>query len=305
MRFGECVLNGHTLGMTDLDLDDSWRRLEWVHELVDRIGPAVAAIDLQARKGALNFDTRVLGEFEHARYTLAGALEVPPDLGFVISDIAVNARSCLDMAITSIAAAYKLPIKNPQFPIENNIEVRQEDRTRQLMEALPADFRDVLTELQPNYNTPWGYVDRPVNWTALMIRAISNANKHRNLTPVTRTPGSRGMTLVDGLDVEMLSPADASPWPDDDATVLEVRYPIGAASDKQLAQMRPHRNVRLMIHQTGFKYDWLDLEFPVAASEFLDLTPKYVHHALTVFEQTHQHIQAPGSGFFRNFNKSL
>jgi len=226
-------------------LADSWARLEWVRTLVAKVAPFVAAIDRQGRSGNLNLAVAYQGEFEHARYTLARPIAIPDVVGFTIADIAVNARSCLDLAIQAIVNTYDLAVKSPQFPIENNVDKAISDRTKRLFDTLAPEFVEVLTDLQPSYEKPWGHVDIPVNHSALMIREISNANKHRNLTPAVRTSSSSGFTVIKGLELELVQEGSPSPWPADDTTVLEVRYPRGTATNEQLLALRPISSIMI------------------------------------------------------------
>lgn len=221
----------------ELPLSDSWARLDWVRTLIGRVAPIVAAIDDQLRGAPVVFEFAANGEFEHARYMLDGPVPVPDAVGFTIADIAVNARSCLDMAITAVVDAYGLPIRRPYFPIEDNIAVRQEPRIEKLLAAVPAPFTQVLNDLQPIYETPWGRMGIPINRSALMIREISNANKHRNITPTVRTQTSGGFLHHPGLGAALLPAGARSRWPHSDGTIA-----LAAQRRHDLGDSLPHRN---------------------------------------------------------------
>lgn len=92
---------------------DSWARLGWVESLAARVLPAALAIDEQGRRGNLQADLRSCEDHDHIRYTLVDPIAVPVDLGFLIADLATNARSCLDMAIEKALQIATLAWRSP------------------------------------------------------------------------------------------------------------------------------------------------------------------------------------------------
>lgn len=290
--------------MIELRLNDSHERLRWVRVLINRIAPIVSAINEQARFGAITVETACDADFEYARFALANPIPVPDEIGFTIADIAVNARSCLDMAITAVADAHAPgKIARPQFPIENDIaDISTNGHLTRLRRVLPAPFLQVLDDFQPRRDTPYGRSKVPINRTALMIREISNTNKHRNITPTIRTPRGAGFTPVDGLNAEYVPASAPSPWPHSDTTVLEVRYMPAPDAAQRLPELRPFGTAEVMVHATGYGRTDFGIPIPISAIEFLDLAPKYVEHVLRVLRQAHDQTQHPQEKFSPNWS---
>ena len=267
---------------------DSWARLRWVEQSIARIKPLVDAINAEARAAPLELLIESHGEYEHARFRLAQSVPVPEELGFAVADIAVNARSCLDMAIQAIVDHNHLPVSMPMFPIEDDITKKLGQKTRDLFKALSPELVDALRPLQPRYSMEaFGNFDIPLNNVALMIREISNTNKHRNITPALRTAMSRGYSMVEGMgSLEMVSDNEPSPWPTEDATVLEVRYRPGEATEAQLLELRPPRDLRVMLHEAGLRYQetW---EVPIDVEYFLTESARFVRNALDRIGEAH------------------
>lgn len=289
------------------DFADSWQRLVWVKELVSRVLPVVDEIDKQGRKGNLVAELRNCTEHDHIRYTLARPLVIPHEVGFTIADIATNARSCLDMAIEHLlqARGSSLAIPLRQFPIEDDVQILG-DRTAKLLAALPVPHQRVLADLQPAYEQPGlGRFEVPINYTALQIREISNANKHRNIAPTLRTAQSMGFSYPAGVEmaseIELVFDQDETPWPvSDDSLILETRRPRGKLTTAQIQDVRPVTELTLMIHGTRYRLKRLREPSPIAAGDFLRKAPEYVAHALTVLEQASVHGDRPIDDFHPN-----
>lgn len=179
--------------MTELLFRDSWRRLAWVKQLVTRATEEVLSM-IEPNKPSFDLEVRDAPDndrFSHARFSFV--LPVTPDnVTFLVSDIATNARSCLDMAVHEIVDTHGLTLSRQArvFPIETAMHDAQrgqkvnptmDRKTKQLLDVLPAPFVQVISNLQPQYSTPYGRFAIPSNVTALWIREISNANKHRNV----------------------------------------------------------------------------------------------------------------------------
>lgn len=285
----------------DLDLTDSFSRLDWVTHLVERIRPIVAAIDHQAKHGELVPEVRGCNQgHDHIRYQIADPFEVPDGLMFTVADIAVNARSCLDMAVQRIFDSYEVRGKQkPQFPIVDDIDHLanpdgdEEAAQRKWMQAYPEAFRRTIRAAQPKYDSPWGRFDVPDNEEALLVREVSNTNKHRNLTPVIRRSGHLSWeSSTSGVPVKLSG--NESPWSPDTATLLEVHVPPGTATADVVREIKPNGSARLVIQETGYRYG--HFEVPVELAKFLDGVAPYVHRTLKALQRTHERIAAVHSG---------
>lgn len=197
-------------------LTDSWNRLAWVETQVQQVralcqpwmhlplrAPLTITVDLQASsEGHIEFIADVLA---------------PPDLpwqaNFIVGDIATDARSCLDMAMTSIFHEYDLEDSassqrvKAQFPLEDDYVRKtssgRNNALKRFLALLPQEFVQVIELFQPTY--PPGPT-LPMNISALFISYFSNANKHRNITPLRwRTSLSSYSTSLPGLHLQVLS----------------------------------------------------------------------------------------------------
>lgn len=290
----------HTPGVTELDVSDSLDRLGWVDTLVSRALPVVEGINAQSRNGDVAVETAEAGAWGYARYLLMEAIPVPDELGFLIADIAVNARSCLDMATTAAATAYGSPNLKPYFPTEQNMTTQT---TKKLFKTLPAEFKEVFTELQPRYETPWGRFDVPINRTALMISEVSNTNKHRNLTPAVRLNTSSGFS-GESIGVEVAGGPDRH-WGPDDVTLLEVRYPRGTVTVEDLTSVRLLCVQELALANVELQYLHPGFPVPILLGEFLRLAPSYVRYALKLMGQAHRQAQSAQPGPWHEINLDL
>lgn len=172
---------------------DSWNRLSWVENQVEKVLrlaepwmslPKYAQLRIEideatTRDGHLEFSAE-------AELTS----ELPSDINFLIGNIVTDARSCLDMAIDAIWTHYGLERRSVQvqFPLEDDFILKREDKQkgrglRTFLERIDDRFADVIEHAQPNYAD--GILDLPANLSAIFISKLSNANKHRNITPVT------------------------------------------------------------------------------------------------------------------------
>lgn len=162
---------------------------------------------------------------------------IPEELGFLVADIAVNARSCLDMAMQNLADRHCQAWSRPQFPIVDAVDDQGRPAVRDrhfetAMRLLPVSIAEAVRLAQPRYDLG----DLPTNSTALLIRDLSNANKHRNLTPVIRAKASWGFghPNVPGGDQLRMLETDENPWADDPETVMVVVPPPGMPSSVAL-----------------------------------------------------------------------
>lgn len=194
---------------------DSWHRLSWVERQTEAVRtlaepwlrlPRRASLQVQideerSKNGHLEFSVEAIP-----------VRELPADVNFLVGNIVTDARSCLDMAIDSIWNHYELKRNrvHVQFPLEDDFgQKREEKRHRLFLERLNEEFVAVIEEAQPNYFG--GIVDIPGNVSAIFIRELSNANKHRNITPAAvRINLSSYGTCRDGLKLRTLDSTERS-----------------------------------------------------------------------------------------------
>jgi hypothetical protein len=276
--------------MPTLNLDDSHARLGWVMTNIDQALPIVAAINAVAAERRYVYETKVRGRFTHVRFLPEREIEIPADLGFVVSDIAVNLRSCLDMAIQALVDGYSLAVRNPQFPIEDNSLLHRGSATRTLLAQVPDAFRDFLIEAQPQYDTPLGHFDIPVNVTALMIREVANANKHRNLTPVAMTRDVHGFAHPEHGSFELVT-GTGSAWDDGIVPVAETRSPTRDFDEGNLHELRVGNHRELKIQRSNFRYQALPVDIDIPLAKFLTNGPGYVRYVLKALGQIHRGLE--------------
>ncbi|WP_262775731.1 hypothetical protein [Brevibacterium permense] len=173
---------------------DSWRRLSWVEKQVDTVRQLARPwIELSKRAElttTIDEGTVRPGYLEFSADVIEPPA-LPEDINFLIGNIVTDARSCLDMAIEHLWNDYaidrtfrkrgKLTV---QFPLEDRFEEKrsQDQRLQQFLARMDKRFVEVIEDAQPNYAD--GLIDIPYNISAIFIRNFSNANKHRNITPV-------------------------------------------------------------------------------------------------------------------------
>lgn len=226
--------------VADVELSDSWARLDWVRTLVARASALAEPVQAQERPDRLVVRTEQIDGSSVWRYTIRHP-HIPSELGFLVADIAVNARSCLDMAMQRLADQHCPTWSRPQFPILDHLDDEGNPATgdthyRSAKRLLPTALLAVVDSAQPRYDTG----DLPRNVSALLIRDLSNVNKHRNLTPVIRAQSSRGFEHpnVPGGDQLRMLATEENPWADDEETVMCVVPPPGMEPDVAL-QLRP------------------------------------------------------------------
>lgn len=266
--------------MSGVDLNDSYQRLTWVNELADRAKDLALPTAVAAAKA-----TSKLSESRDANgHTLhrfvRDDIPIPKELGFLIGDIVVNARSCLDMAMTAIAGYYGLAWRSPQFPMSKYV-----DDGGELVDAgaawagakgLPLPVRKVVVDAQPRYVDG----DEPRNVTALALQGLSNANKHNNLTPVAIRHVISGFQNVQGEQVER---ADEHSWPVDwrsETTVMVLRTPSGIILPAQLEAI-VHADVAIKGGPKGELTLYQAPTKPGGPRQPAVTFPFRLHHALT------------------------
>lgn len=193
---------------------DSWRRLAWVENQVETVRQlAKPWIDIpkQAVLTATIHPESVRTGYLEFSADVADAPKLPEEINFLIGNIVTDARSCLDMAVEHIWNDYAIDRASkrgrllPQFPLEDNFgEKRSRDqRLQEFLVRMDKRFVEVIEKAQPDYAD--GLFDIPRNISAILIRNFSNANKHRNITPVV-TSQHLAMTGTDlaGLSLKCL-----------------------------------------------------------------------------------------------------
>lgn len=193
---------------------DSWRRLSWIEKQIDaarRLAkPWIALPKEAALTTTIHEDSVRIGYVEFSA-DVAKPPMPPEDINFLIGNIVTDARSCLDMAMEQIWNDYaidravgKSGTLTVQFPLEDNLEEKRRKnlRLQQFLARMDERFVEVVENAQPNYAN--GLLDIPYNISAIFIRNFSNANKHRNITPVV-TNQHLGMTGTDVAGVSLKS----------------------------------------------------------------------------------------------------
>lgn len=175
-------------------LHNSWRRLWWIEKQIEEIRilssewlrlPEFAALTTCIDEGST-----IPGRADFS-IDVVRPLLPPEEVNFLLGNIVTDARSCLDMAIEAIWAHYSLPRRSRkngrlsiQFPLEDDFPAKCESngRLREFIGHFDPRFARVIRDAQPNYVD--GMLDIPMNVIGVFIRNFSNANKHRNITPV-------------------------------------------------------------------------------------------------------------------------
>lgn len=272
-------------------LRDSYERLGWLERLVEQARVVLEDFERQPRYDEVFVERRVVGDLTHVRLRLASPVKVNPDLGFLISDAAVNARACLDMAITQLVAESGGEVRNAQFPILDDLDRwGGSDRlTSGLDKALAPQIVEVLKTLQPKHDTEFGFLDIPFNMIALVIRAVANANKHRNVTPVVHAVVASGVKA--GASPVAPVYGHDSAWGDTAESVLELSFPSDLLLSDQTIVESAYARFDLQIENSQFHYGGdektyvvdFGYEIPIRVVGFLHDVPRFVRHALDGF----------------------
>lgn len=172
-------------------------------------------------------------------------------VAFLIGDIATNAYACLDMVVTQLVEHYGASIKFPSFPI-HNVSALQQIEKSEIPEIWKAAIRALLPEP--------GEAQLRDNVEAVWIRELSNANKHRNLTPalLSRAKYHLGPEIVT-------------------FTVTSVEE----HDEDSSKPVRPEVFIWDVQRFGGTRRDGIQV---ISARQFAFLAPLYVKHALTVFK---------------------
>lgn len=300
---------------------DSWDRLAWVEDLVERVRvlakswlllPKLAHLDpvlheASTREGHLEFSVGV------ARHQ-----ELPPPINFLIGNIVTDARSCLDMAIDAIWKHYQLEEKGVQvqFPLEDNFAEKRSNKSKgqalqKFLDQLDDRFVEVIERAQPNYAS--GLIDIPSNLSAIVISKLSNANKHRNITPVKlRTVLSSYGSSTSGVSLSALNADHRRGLPpirfaiDYDTQVHSgqaVREMISALEDNLPAQI--HINMAQLLEINGQeipifppRLNSVEVEMRAQLDDLLSKVPAYVRLTLRNLNRVHTIIEEGNNEFY-------
>lgn len=307
---------------------DSWERLGWVKSQTDLVktlcGPLIGMPRQAFTKVAIDDSVSVAGRFVLDVDVLRFPT-VSKEVNFLVGDIVTNARSCLDMAVESIWRHYNLPRKGTmiQFPLEDQYHCKpprkREVRLAKFLERLHPMFVRVIAQAQPDYED--GMLDIPVNFTALAISHLSNANKHRNITPVVMDVslfliGTRDEGLVltnlggnSEPPVRLVLEYDVERYSED-----TIRTFIEAIPKPRSSELLVGINQRLRIdgqsiplQRQGMKGQPVDkpIDWPVEFEGLIENVPAYVNLVLTNLERAHKAIQSGDTDVFFNIDRTL
>ncbi|MBT2532913.1 hypothetical protein J7E83_12435 [Arthrobacter sp. ISL-48] len=244
-------------------------------------------------------------------------------MNFLVGDIVTNARSCLDMSIDSIWKNYNLDRKGVvvQFPLEDNYQAKlaRDMRFRKFIGRLDHRFVRVIEQSQPHYSG--GSLDIPRNITALFISHLSNANKHRNITPVVMhfsssivgTRANMGMKLhkiVDrlhsGAPLRFVLSYDPNRNRESDIR----RYLTVAAERPRSSPLIIGITQKLVIDRQSIPLSPLhvperEFNIPAGFDELLNNVPTYIALTLRNLNRVHDAVQAGDDDVFLDFNAGL
>ncbi|ALE06819.1 hypothetical protein AL755_17390 [Arthrobacter sp. ERGS1:01] len=252
--------------------------------------------------------------------------ELPSTINFLIGNIVTDARSCLDMAIDAIWRNYGLDEHGVQvqFPLEDNfaekrVNSRKGRGLRTFIDRLDDRFVEVIERAQPNY--AGGMLDIPANLSAVFISKLSNANKHRNITPVTlQTVLTSSWTNEPGLKLTVL-----------DADMKQGIPPLRFAVDYDSA-IYSGRNICEYIDELGLqaptalqinfaqrlivdrqeiplfppRFDGAKIEWRAELDDVLSKVPAYIRLTLRNLNRVHSIIEkGTGEFYFLDSNSTL
>lgn len=268
----------------EVDLTDSYERLRWVRSLAARVDALAAQVTADVQRAGLQHDEVVLDGRRHLRLRLP-AVDVPSELGFLVADLCVNARSCLDMAMERVVEVRAPGWKRPQFPI-GGLNAPENDRyLRAARKYLPPAYLQVVKEAQPCLYEPLMIHQ---NLTAVLIHKLSNANKHRNITPVVHAKMGIGFNTPDP-SVSDLVEHGGGPWPRspcDQMTVMTLSVPADKLDLETVMSWEPSASHALTIvldPRFGI-YPWKDVPWmPIRLNPLVGKVPVYVQMVLDNF----------------------
>src|SRR5918996_2456079 len=114
---------------------------------------------------------------------------VPAKWGLIVEDIVFNLRASLDYIIWQLSLPTinkkrmqgQRPRNMPQFPIcdRRSDYIRKGGTPRRQIDLVPKGKRHIIEQLQPYHRRKWPELE-----ILSILRDISNADKHRVITPV-------------------------------------------------------------------------------------------------------------------------
>lgn len=253
----------------------------------------------------------------HTEFTVS-VTELPPvpaPVNFLIGNIVTDARSCLDMSIDALWNFYELDRRRVavQFPLEDNFPQKRikDERLARFLSRLDERFVEAIENAQPDY--AGGLLDIPSNLSAVFIRNLSNANKHRNITPVvvstvlaefgTTAPGLQ-LDCLDGDKREGLPPISFRVGYDSDQHSTEdMRRYISALADDSTSPLQIGFQQRLLIDRQEIyiqppRFEGEKMPWRIELQELLTKVPAYVRLTLRNLNRVHQVIQEGGDEFY-------
>ncbi|MBC9822830.1 hypothetical protein [Terrabacter sp. MAHUQ-38] len=270
--------------VTEVDLSDSYERLRWVRSLAARVRTLSEQVSADVRRAGLQCDEVVANDRRHVRFRLP-PVEVPSELGFLVADLCVNARSCLDMATEEVVASRAPKWRRPQFPIGGLDNAERDGYYKAARKHLPAPYFQVIAEAQPYTHEPLMFHQ---NLTAVLIHKLSNANKHRNITPVVHAKMGNGLNSPDPRLAGLIE-YGGGPWPTsprDDMTVMTLSVPAGEADLDKLVALEPTTShaLTIILDTREGMYPWREVPWmPIRLDPLVSKVPLYVQMVLDNF----------------------
>lgn len=279
--------------MSRRELEPALARLEWVDALAGRVKDATDPWWRRPWTPKVSATEELeTGNGQVLRRLVRDEPDLPQVAGFLVGDLVVNARACLDMAMQGLVDAGGLKWGNPQFPFDlsggrGRSDVGYRGRFEEARKVLPPAVFEVITDVQPNLDPgPFGRIEVPRHKAAIAVVELSNQAKHRNLTPIAVSSPIRGFSGV-GAPFALAMSADWPPlWAEDPATVIVLSGPAGAAIPAELQPVvtcelvvssdRPVRSMGDLADVVPHRFELGDVVTEV---------PEYVRHVLRRVER--------------------
>jgi hypothetical protein len=235
----------------------------------------------------VRFEEQVVDDQRYVRVSVADEDAVPAEMGFLLSDFVVNARSSLDMALHQLVHHHDLFWSRPYFPLTDGEDTKawRDFHGQALRRGLNEHYVEAIKGIQPTLK-PWGG-DYPAYHTGIELRDLANANKHRRLTPVLRRLQIRGFIHA-GPHADIIISAEDSmnPWEPDEQTVAVMQAPSHVPLDSFRAT-RPSGTLALLVdagEDVGYEIA-PGFRLPINLGELLDRGVKFVGLALRRLEE--------------------
>lgn len=231
--------------MSKPELEPAFARLEWVDALAQQVKEATHPWWRRMWTPRVSAtEEMVAGNGLVLRRLVRDEPDLPDETGFLVGDLVVNARSCVDMAMQGLVDAGDLKWRKPQFPFDlsgaRGLTAGGAYRSlfQEARDVLPPAVFEVITDVQPNLDPgPFGRIEVPRHKAAIAVVELANQAKHRNLTPVAVRAPMRGFWGDDGT-LNMVPDEDwPQAWAEDPATVMVLSSPAGVAIPADLHHM--------------------------------------------------------------------